>query len=58
MPWLDPARPSVRAYSEFRRLFGSDEVYVVQLSGDNAPMFRKTEYSLLGEKCPECGANL
>ncbi|MBI5578251.1 MAG: vitamin B12-dependent ribonucleotide reductase [Deltaproteobacteria bacterium] len=25
------------------------------LAGDNAPMFRKTEYSLLGEKCPECG---
>ena len=25
------------------------------LTGDNAPMFRKTEYSLLGEKCPECG---
>jgi ribonucleoside-diphosphate reductase alpha chain len=25
------------------------------LTGDNAPRFRKTEYSLLGEKCPECG---
>jgi len=25
------------------------------MTGDNAPMFRKTEYSLLGEKCPECG---
>jgi ribonucleoside-diphosphate reductase alpha chain len=25
------------------------------LTGENAPMFRKTEYSLLGEKCPECG---
>jgi ribonucleoside-diphosphate reductase alpha chain len=25
------------------------------LTGDNAPKFRKTEYSLLGEKCPECG---
>jgi ribonucleoside-diphosphate reductase alpha chain len=25
------------------------------LTGDNAPMFRKTEYSLFGEKCPECG---
>jgi ribonucleoside-diphosphate reductase alpha chain len=25
------------------------------LTGDNARQFRKTEYSLLGEKCPECG---
>jgi ribonucleoside-diphosphate reductase alpha chain len=25
------------------------------LTGENAPKFRKTEYSLLGEKCPECG---
>jgi ribonucleoside-diphosphate reductase alpha chain len=25
------------------------------LSGDNAAQYRKTEYSLLGEKCPECG---
>ncbi len=25
------------------------------LTGENAPSVRKTEYSLLGEKCPECG---
>jgi ribonucleoside-diphosphate reductase alpha chain len=25
------------------------------LTGDSAPKSRKTEYSLLGEKCPECG---
>jgi len=25
------------------------------LTGENAPKYRKTEYSLLGEKCPECG---
>jgi ribonucleoside-diphosphate reductase alpha chain len=25
------------------------------LTGENAAKFRKTEYSLLGEKCPECG---
>jgi ribonucleoside-diphosphate reductase alpha chain len=25
------------------------------LTGEKAPKFRKTEYSLLGEKCPECG---
>jgi ribonucleoside-diphosphate reductase alpha chain len=25
------------------------------LSGENARLYRKTEYSLLGEKCPECG---
>ncbi|MGE5257933.1 MAG: adenosylcobalamin-dependent ribonucleoside-diphosphate reductase, partial [Hyphomicrobiales bacterium] len=25
------------------------------LTGENAPKFRRTEYSLLGEKCPECG---
>jgi ribonucleoside-diphosphate reductase alpha chain len=25
------------------------------LIGENAPRFRRTEYSLLGEKCPECG---
>ncbi|MGD8522641.1 MAG: vitamin B12-dependent ribonucleotide reductase [Desulfobacterales bacterium] len=25
------------------------------LSGENAPRHHKTEYSLLGEKCPECG---
>jgi len=25
------------------------------LTGDKAPKFRRTEYSLLGEKCPECG---
>ncbi|MFO7709771.1 MAG: ribonucleotide-diphosphate reductase subunit alpha, partial [Desulfobacterales bacterium] len=25
------------------------------LTGENARLFRKTEYSLLGEKCPECG---
>jgi ribonucleoside-diphosphate reductase alpha chain len=25
------------------------------LTGENALKFRKTEYSLLGEKCPECG---
>jgi ribonucleoside-diphosphate reductase alpha chain len=25
------------------------------LSGENAPRYHKTEYSLLGEKCPECG---
>ncbi|MGK0361551.1 MAG: putative RND superfamily exporter protein [Bradymonadia bacterium] len=38
--WLDPARPSVRAYCEFRRVFGSDEVYVVQLSGSRDAMLR------------------
>ena len=38
--WLDPARPSVQAYGEFRRLFGSDEVYVVQLSGSRDAMLR------------------
>jgi ribonucleoside-diphosphate reductase alpha chain len=25
------------------------------LTGENARLFRKTEYSLMGEKCPECG---
>jgi ribonucleoside-diphosphate reductase alpha chain len=25
------------------------------LTGENARLFQKTEYSLLGEKCPECG---
>ena len=25
------------------------------LSGDKAPKTHKTEYSLMGEKCPECG---
>ncbi len=25
------------------------------LTGENARQYRKTEYSLLGEKCPECG---